>query len=74
MHLPKSEYKPSPYPFNKFTVTKFETNFWKKYENVLFTDKETLKNEPMKPEAQKTYTCVFVQNNNGVTKNCIENF
>jgi hypothetical protein len=66
--------KQSPYPFNNFTVTRFETNFWKKYEDVLFSDKETLKTEPAQGPDGKTYTCVFIQSNKGVTKNCIENF
>lgn len=69
-----NSYKPGTYPFNSRSVTRYETNMWKKYENVLFSDKETLTTTNATPKTDKQYVCIAISDNNVITKSCIEKF
>lgn len=67
-------YQPHPYPFNQRHVTEYKTNLWKKYENILFTDKETLVNEPYPLKHEPTLSCIAIKNGSKIEKGCIKNF
>jgi hypothetical protein len=64
--------QPSIYPFNNRSVKGDPTNYFKKYENILFSDKETL-TTPHSPSTVTPHsTCITVVAKEGgeQRKNC----
>jgi hypothetical protein len=67
-------YVPHQYPFNGRVLKDDPTNYFKKYENVIFSDKETLKSEPAVNLNESHKLCVNVDYNNVKLNNCYLRF
>jgi len=67
------KYVPHSYPFNNRVLTNDTTNYFKKYENVIFSDKEYLKSNEKSDFVKLNEYCVTVSvDGNTQSNSCVK--